>query len=99
VPEALRLVAAGDLTAALSVLYVGTLRALTERDGLALPDDATEGQCLEAVAAAEVPGEHRALFRELTALWQLSAYAHEPPAKPALSALCARFRSCFEEAR
>jgi Domain of unknown function (DUF4129) len=99
VPEALRLVAAGDLTAALSVLYVGTLRALTERDGLSLPDDATEGQCLEAVATAEVPGEHRALFRELTALWQLSAYAHEPPAPPALTALCARFRSCFEGAR
>jgi hypothetical protein len=99
VPEALRLVAAGDLTAALSVLYVGTLRALTERDGLSLPDDATEGQCLEAVAAAQVADEHRALFRDLTALWQLSAYAHELPAQPALTALCARFRSCFEGAR
>lgn len=99
VPEALRLLAAGELTAALSVLYVGTLRALAERDGVLLPDDATEGQCLAAVAAAEVVPDHRALFGELTTLWQLSAYAHVPPEPSALSALCARFVATFEGPR
>jgi hypothetical protein len=95
VPRAQALLAEGQHAAALSVLYVGTLQALTLQDGLELPQQATEGQCLAAVQRAPIADERRALFVELTQLWQLTAYAHARPDDARLLALCGRFGSCF----
>jgi hypothetical protein len=98
VPRALALLAEGKHAAALSVLYVGTLSALVRQDGLHVPRQATEGQCLAAVRAAPIAEERRALFGELTQLWQLSAYAHAQPEDARLHDICRRFSACFAEA-
>jgi hypothetical protein len=98
VPQARALMTQGREVAALSVLYVGTLTALMQRDGVELPPQATEGQCLAVVRRAPIAEERRALFVELTRLWQLSAYAHAQPEHARLTDLCARFHACFAEA-
>jgi hypothetical protein len=95
VPRALALLAEGKHVAALSVLYVGTLTALMRQDGLHVPRQATEGQCLAAVRAAPIAEARRDLFGELTLLWQLSAYAHTPPDDARLRAICQRFSAEF----
>jgi hypothetical protein len=99
VPRALALLASGQHVAALSVLYVGTLAALVRQDGLTLPSQATEGQCLRAVRTASISQERRALFEELTQVWQLSAYAHARPEQERLQQICGRFSVCFAGAR
>lgn len=95
VPKALALLSAGQHVAALSVLYVGTLTALMRQDGLEVPRQATEGQCLAAVRAAPIAAERRALFGDLTSTWQLSAYAHVRPEDARLQELCSRYTACF----
>jgi hypothetical protein len=95
VPKALALLAAGQHAAALSVLYVGTLTALMRQDGLDVPRQATEGQCLAVVRAAPIAAERSALFGDLTSAWQLSAYAHVRPEDARLQELCNRYLTCF----
>jgi hypothetical protein len=95
VPRARELLAAGDTTAALSVLYVGTLAALVLLDAVEVPAQATEGECLRRVGAAPIAPVRRDLFAELTARWQLSAYAHVVPEPAAVHVLCERFAACF----
>jgi hypothetical protein len=95
VPRARELLAAGDTTAALSVLYVGTLAALVLLDSVEVPAQATEGECLRRVAAAPIAPARRDLFVELTKRWQLSAYAHVVPEPDRVHALCERFAACF----
>lgn len=95
VPRARELLAAGDTTGALSVLYVGTLAALVLLDALDVPAQATEGECLRRVNAAPIAPVRRDLFGELTTRWQLSAYAHQVPAPDQVHVLCERFASCF----
>jgi hypothetical protein len=95
VPRARELLAAGDTTAALSVLYVGTLAALVLLDALEVPAQATEGECLRRVGAAPIAPSRRDLFRELTTRWQLSAYAHVVPEPDQVHGLCERFAACF----
>jgi len=95
VPRARELLAAGDTTAALSVLYVGTLAALVLFDALDVPAQATEGECLRRVNAAPIAPVRRDLFGELTTRWQLSAYAHQVPEPDHVHVLCERFANCF----
>lgn len=95
VPRARELLAAGDTTGALSVLYVGTLAALVLLDALEVPPQATEGECLRRVSAAPIAPLRRDLFQELTARWQLSAYAHVVPQPDQVHVLCERFAACF----
>jgi hypothetical protein len=95
VPRARELLAAGDTTGALSVLYVGTLGALVLLDAVDVPAQATEGECLRRVGAAPIAPVRRELFQELTARWQLSAYAHVVPEPDQVHGLCERFTACF----
>jgi hypothetical protein len=95
VPRARALLAEGETTAALSVLYVGTLAALVVFDALDVPAQATEGECLRRVGAAPIAPARRELFAELTTHWQLSAYAHVPPDPEQLDGLCLRYGACF----
>lgn len=95
VPRARALLAAGEVTGALSVLYVGTLAALVVFDALEVPAEATEGECLRRVGAAPIAPARRELFVELTTHWQLSAYAHVPPDPDQMDMLCLRFGACF----
>ena len=95
VPRARELLAAGDTTGALSVLYVGTLGALVLLDALDVPAQATEGECLRRVGAAPIAPVRRDLFEELTRRWQLSAYAHVVPEPDQVHGLCERFAACF----
>jgi hypothetical protein len=83
--EARRLLAQGDASAALSLLYRGALAALVAAD-VPLPRSATEGDCLRAARAAIQP-EPAAFFARLTAAWQACAYAQRAPALPALEGL------------
>jgi hypothetical protein len=95
VPRARELLAAGDTTAALSVLYVGTLAALVLLDAVEVPAQATEGECLRRVGAAPIAPVRRDLFQDLTTRWQLSAYAHVVPEPDQVHVLCERFAACF----
>lgn len=95
VPRARELLASGDTTGALSVLYVGTLGALVLLDAVEVPAQATEGECLRRVGAAPIAPARRDLFSELTSRWQLSAYGHVVPEPDHVHALCERFASCF----
>lgn len=95
VSRALALIAEGGHAAALSLLYVGTLRALLTQDGVEVSPQATEAQCVSAVRAAQVPAAREQLFVDLTGQWQLVAYAHQRPEEAALRALCERFDACF----
>jgi hypothetical protein len=95
IPRARELLAAGDTTTALSVLYVGTLAALVLLDTLDVPARATEGECLRRVNASPIARERRDLFSDLTMRWQLAAYAHQLPEPDQVHALCERFATCF----
>lgn len=95
--------AAGQPTAALSLLYRGALVALIHRWSIDfLPGD-TEADCRRR-AATRLDAPAGAVFAELVAAWQLAAYARTPPARAQLEALCdawdARFgaRSAAEPA-
>lgn len=68
------LLAAGDTRAALALLYQAQILHLRGL-GLAIPDSATEAECLAAAARAATPEEGAWLAR-LTGLWQRVAWAH-----------------------
>jgi len=87
--------ARGDFALALSLLYRGALVRLTERDGLAIPESATELECLALVRRAAP--DRSPLFGELTRLWLAARYAHEPPTREGFEALCRRFAPAFGE--
>lgn len=83
----------GDHAGALSLLYRGALVRLVERDGLAIPESATELECL-ALVQRSTPERSR-VFDELTGIWLASRYAHEPPSRERFEALCQRFAPAF----
>lgn len=68
----------GQHRAAVSLLYRGALAVLVNREQLELHDSHTEGDILELARQAITPPRHRYLA-ELTAIWQLIAYAHREP--------------------
>ena len=72
------LIAAGNLRAALALLYRGSLARLTRLYGLGIPLGATELECLE-LAKSVRPEQELALLRHLTRAWQRLAYGHRPP--------------------
>ena len=76
--EAQRLLADGQVRAALSLLYRGTLAKLVNERFIDIPDSATEGECLSLVSAGCEPDESR-LFTRLTRAWLLVAYGHRSP--------------------
>ena len=70
---------AGDLRAAVSLLYRASVSVLVHRHALELGDSATEGECLAQVNAQR-PREEAEFFRRLTRLWIYIAYAERTPA-------------------
>lgn len=88
--------AAGDVREALSLLYRGALAQLIPSLELKIDASATEGDCLAAVKAARGPSDW---FAQLTAQWQLVAYAHREAERSAVSALCVGYRDAIGERR
>jgi len=86
--------AAGDASAALSLLYRAALVELARRFGLRLPASATEGEC-ERIARNAADGSLAQDFAALARAWLYCAYAHRPPAPEEFEALCARWIAGF----
>jgi hypothetical protein len=86
----------GQRREALSLLYRNSLAELRMRYGVELDRSATEDECLRMVAAY-LPGRVELLgfFSRLTRAWQSAAYAHRPPAAPAMQQLCEQWRRHF----
>jgi hypothetical protein len=92
--HALRLWQQDDADGALSLLYRGALAALMNRQGLALNDSATEGDCVLLVAQ-RTPKALEVYFRQLTDAWIRTAYAHRPPASTTFERLCTDWTGHF----
>lgn len=73
-----RLIAVGDLRAALSLLYRASLARLAQRHGIEIPPSATESDCLALMADVR-PTNETDLLQRLTWTWQCLAYAHHAP--------------------
>jgi hypothetical protein len=86
--------AAGDASAALSLLYRAALVELARRFGLRLPASATEGEC-ERIARRAPDGVLVQDFAALASAWLFCAYAHRPPAPDEFDALCSRWAAGF----
>lgn len=85
--EVLSLLDKGDVRGALSLLYRGTLYKLIYVCFLDIPASATEGECMRLVRKKR-KGEESTFFRELTGIWQKTAYGHIPPDKDRIHDLC-----------
>ncbi len=79
---------------ALSLLYRGALCHLCERGELAIPESATEFECVRLVSRS-TDGETAGLFGDLTDAWVAARYAAAPPPTAGFEALCARFQPVF----
>jgi hypothetical protein len=80
-----RLIDREEHRAALALLYRASLGELA-RKGVAIPEGATEGDCL-ALAAQALPTPRVALMTRLTGCWSRAAYAHRQPSRAELMAL------------
>ena len=87
IPAAARAqLAAGDLRAALSLLYRGALRCLIHEREVEVSAGDTEGECVRSVkrALAGAPAEY---FNRLVDAWRRLAYGGRPPDAPTATAL------------
>lgn len=82
-----KLLAEGDMRAALSLLYRGALSRLIYRCFLDIPASATEGECMALVRKSR-PVEEARFFCELTKTWLQMAYGHMRPERRRVGALC-----------
>jgi hypothetical protein len=80
------LITAGDLRAALALLYRASLAHLERQRGLEIPESATEDECLSLVAEAG-PAAGTDVLRRLTRAWQREAYGHLQPDRRELATL------------
>jgi hypothetical protein len=94
--EALRLLAAGDPRAALSLLYRGALSRFIHRDQLEIRDSSTEGECLQLVEQSAAANE-ASLFARLTQAWIHLAYGHHQPQSEAIRQLCRDWRNIYQD--
>ena len=82
---------AGGHRAALSLLFRGAIRVLTEQNQLKIQDFATEEECLRKVrrkASKELSGYFTQLVRD----WQKTAYGHRPPSNERFDDLCSQWQ-------
>ncbi len=86
--------ARGERSLALSLLYRGALVHLTARAALAIPQSATELECIRLVERSQAP-ELARVFAELTDAWVRTRYASQPPTPPSFESLCRRFGPAF----
>ncbi len=77
----------GQARAAISLLYRASLYHLRQREGLSLPDSATEGECLRLIQRTQSSTRSQYCTR-LTRTWQTLAYAHQLPTSANVQALC-----------
>jgi hypothetical protein len=96
VAAALKELARGNATGALSLLYRGALISLIHHSQLDFHAGHTEGDCLRLVRAA-VDAGGSGYFADLLEAWKRTAYGHEPPPAPALESLCVRWREHFAQ--
>ncbi len=89
------LVEAGDVTAALALLYRGALSSLVHSRGLTFTAGDTEADCARW-ARPVLSAPSASYFLGLIEAWQSAAYAHVPPASAAALALCDAWSSHFE---
>lgn len=94
--EARRLWQAGQVRAALGLLYRGSLSQLVNERQLALHNSMTEGDVLEAARTGRLPGELIEYLARLTRAWQSVAYAHRPPPGPEAEGLFADWPARFD---
>jgi hypothetical protein len=87
---ALALLDAGQVRAALSLLYRGALSRAVHRHGAVIGESYTEGEVLTAVNARLDP-LRVAYFADLVALWQRAVYAGEGAPHARISSLCTAF--------
>lgn len=80
------LLAAGNVIAALSLLYRGALVSLIHRAQVEFRAGDTEGNCLERVSG-RIDQAAYTVFSRLLRMWQLAAYAHRPPAAAEVESL------------
>jgi len=93
---ALALWRAGRRSEALGVLYRGALRDLVLHRALAIPDGATESDCLRQVRGQLGTDEGR-YFTTLTRVWQAAAYAHLLPDDEAAMPLFEQWARYFRQ--
>ena len=94
VARARQLALAGDVTAALALLYRGALVGLVHGAGVQFKDGDTERDCLRR-AGAVLQGVDLAYFGTLVRSWQHAAYAHTAPHRDAVLGLCDRWPVSF----
>ena len=92
--HARQLALAGDVTAALALLYRGALVALVHGEGVQLRVGDTERDCLRR-AGDVLPGVEFDYFRTLVSSWQHAAYAQTAPQPEAVLGLCDRWPPAF----
>lgn len=81
-----KLIAQGELRAAVSLLYRASLVKLIHLYQLEIPESATEGECLQIVRKNR-PESESSFFHHMTLVWLRLAYAHELPERNDLYAL------------
>ena len=94
VTRARQLARAGDVTAALALLYRGALVALVHGAGVQFKDGDTERDCLRRAGDALHGGE-LAYFTTLVRSWQHAAYARTAPDVDAVLGLCDQWPASF----
>jgi hypothetical protein len=84
----------GHAIEAMSLLYRGALIRLVDRHGVAIPESATEFECLALVSErdASLPSQR---FAELTQAWVGARYAASPPSDAEFDGLCRAFDHAF----
>lgn len=92
--EAQRLLAAGELRQALSLLYRASLAELVNLRDVPLHDSHTEGDVLQ-LAAPALETDGRDYLGRLTSAWQLVAYAHRTPSDTEAARLCTEWSRHF----
>ncbi len=88
--EVRRLLADGDLRAALSLLYRAALIAIIAHENITIPHSATEGECRHLVTQAR-PEDESKFFAHLTQTWLYLAYGHRLPAPENVEELCSQW--------
>ncbi|MDR0806622.1 MAG: DUF4129 domain-containing protein [Enterobacteriaceae bacterium] len=91
---ALSMIHSGDLRAALSLLFRGSLSVLAHRDRVMFRSSDTEQDCIHLVKRAEL--NSAAFFIKLTQLWLAQAYAHRSPDITKLEQLCREWPTHYD---
>jgi len=94
VARARQLALAGNVTAALALLYRGALVGLVHGAGVQFKDGDTERDCLRRAGGA-LQGVELAYFGTLVRSWQHAAYAHTAPHRDAVLGLCDQWPASF----